>query len=73
MNRGIIQLFIIIVLFIIILSLLGVSLSSLFNEHTLRENFQFVWNEVVYVWQTYVAQYAQTAWQALRGVLRKSP
>lgn len=73
MNRGIIQLLIIIILFIIILSLLGVSLSSLFNEHTLRENFNFVWSGVMHVWQTYVAEYAQQAWQAIRGVLRKTP
>lgn len=64
-NRGFISVIIIFILTVIILSLLGVSLSSLFNDRTLRENFVFLWHWVVYIWNTYVAHYARQIWNML--------
>jgi len=64
-NQGIVQFLIIVLLSVIVLSLLGVSLSSLFNDKTLRENFVFLWHWVVYVWDTYIAHYARQLWDML--------
>ena len=66
-DQGIIQFLIIIVLSLVILSLLGVSLSSLFNNHTLRENFMFMWHWIVHVWNTYVGQYAHKLFEIIRS------
>lgn len=53
-NQGIIQLIIIILMFVIILSLLGVSLSTLFGNKTLKENFSFIWKWTKIVWDKYL-------------------
>ena len=53
---GFIQLIVIIILIVIILSLLGVSLDSLFSNRTLKENFNFLWDAVVNVWDTYLGE-----------------
>lgn len=56
-NRGIIQFLIIIILSVVILSLLGVSLGSLLNQKTLQENFAFLWQGAVFVWNNYAGGY----------------
>ena len=66
MNKGIIQLLIIIILSVIILSLLGVSLRALFNDQTLKENFIFVWDFIRHAWGTYVWPYLQALWQKVQ-------
>jgi len=60
---GFIQIIVIIVLCVIILSLLGVSLGSLINNKTLRENFVFLWQGIVWVWSHYIAGYTKTLWE----------
>lgn len=65
LNKGIIQLIIIIVLSIVVLSLLGVSLRALFTDQTFKENFVFVWNFVLHAWGTYMWPYLQTLWQKI--------
>jgi len=67
-DQGFIQLIIIIVLSVVILSLLGVSISSFINNTTLRENFSLVWHGVIWVWQNYIAPYLQPVWGIIRGV-----
>lgn len=64
-EKGIIQLAIIIVLSIIILSLLGVSISSLFNSKTLRENFATLWRGISWLWNTY----ASVIWEFIKSWL----
>ena len=68
MNRrgGFISIIIIIVLMVIILSLLGVSLGSLLNNKTLRENFVYLWQGVTWVWTHYITGYAQELWALVR-------
>lgn len=61
-QQGIIQLIIILVLFIVILSLLGVSLSAVFQNKTLRGNFAFVWNAIEFVWQHWLKGPAEIVW-----------
>lgn len=53
-NGGFIQLIIIIVLSVIILSLLGVSISSLINNKTLRENFSLLLQGIRWLWDHYL-------------------
>jgi len=65
MNKGIIQLIIIIVLSIVILSLLGVSLRTLFTDQTLLENFKFAWEFLKHAWGTYVWPYVDSLWQKI--------
>ena len=67
-DQGFVQLIIIIVLSIVILSLLGVSISSFINNTTLRENFSLFWHGIVWVWQNYIAPYLQPVWGIIRGV-----
>ncbi len=42
---------IIFALIVVILSLLGVNIASLFNDHTVRENFAFVFSKLVELWR----------------------
>ena len=62
-NKGFIQLIVIAVMLIIILSLLGVSLSALFSNKTLRDNFKFVWDSAVYIWNQYLVGPAEFVWR----------
>lgn len=67
MDRGFIQLIIILLLSLIIISMLGVSVSSLINNKTLRENFSLLWQALVWLWQNYLLAQAQAVWQFLRA------
>ena len=67
MNRGFIQLIIIIVLSVIILSLLGISIQSFVNNTTLHQNFTYLFAWIAWLWQTYIAHYFWAALNTLRG------
>jgi|GEM_PF-2233713 len=67
-SRGIIQLGIIIILSVVILSLLGVSLSSLVNNKTIKENFVFLWEGIVWVWQNYAAAWFWKLWDLVSSL-----
>ncbi|MEK7630925.1 MAG: hypothetical protein AAB417_02770 [Patescibacteria group bacterium] len=67
-SKGIIQLGIIIVLSVVILSLLGVSLSSLVNNKTLSENFMFLWEGIKWVWINYAAALFWKVWDLVSGL-----
>ncbi len=54
-RRGFIQLIVIFILIVIILSLLGVSLSALVNNPTLQENFGFIGKWVSAIWNSWLA------------------
>jgi len=64
-ERGIVQLAIIIVLSVIILSLLGVSISSLLNNKTLRENFGTLWKGIRWFWDAY----SSTIWALIKSLI----
>lgn len=68
-NEGFIQLIIILVLFVVILSLLGVSLSALFQDKTLKENFSFVWNAVNFAWQNWLMGPVGAMWDFIGGFI----
>lgn len=71
MNKGLIQFIIILILTVIVLSLLGVSLSGLFNDKTLRENFAFLWHWTVYIWNTYVAGFVKDISATLKNAVQR--
>ena len=76
-NKGFIQIVIILVLFLIILSLLGVSLSSLFANPILAENFGFVKTWGLWLWNNYLKApasyvikiFGNLIWQPFVGVM----
>ena len=52
-NKGFIQIIIIAVLLVIILSLLGISLNSLFSNPVLKNNFGFLGQWIAILWNNY--------------------
>jgi len=65
-SSGFIQLIIIIILSVIILSLLGVSISSLLNNKTLRENFATLWDWTMWVWNNFLKEYTIATWRFIK-------
>ena len=59
-SQGFVQLIIIIIMAVIILSLLGVSISSLINNKTLKENFGLLIKGAVWLWNNYFYEQAMT-------------
>lgn len=53
-NRGFIQIFIILVLIVVIISLLGVSIGELVGNKTLKDNFSYLFKGIKYVWDNYL-------------------
>ncbi len=49
MNKGFFQLIVIFLLIIVIMSLLGVSLSKLTENPALKENLSFLWNWISFI------------------------
>jgi hypothetical protein len=69
-NEGFIQSIIILVLLLVIVSLLGVSLTSVFNDKTLQENFRFVSEGISIFWNSYGKKYASKLWAVVKGGLQ---
>ncbi|QQG42331.1 MAG: hypothetical protein HYW15_02330 [Candidatus Giovannonibacteria bacterium] len=61
-KQGFIQIIIIAVLLVIILSLLGVSLNSLFSNPVLRENFGFLGQWLGILWDNYFSAIFNYFW-----------
>lgn len=53
-QQGFLKLIIFAVALIIILSLLGISLKSVFKNETLKENFDFVWKILKSLWDNFL-------------------
>lgn len=67
-KQGFIQIIIIAVLLVIILSLLGVSLSALFSNPILRDNFGFLGRWMAVLWDNYLSlpfEYIKDVWNTL--------
>ncbi|OGF59355.1 hypothetical protein A3B05_02850 [Candidatus Giovannonibacteria bacterium RIFCSPLOWO2_01_FULL_43_160] len=61
-KQGFIQIIIIAVLLVIILSLLGVSLNSLFSNSVLRDNFGFLGRWLGQLWDNYFSAIFNYFW-----------
>lgn len=57
MQKGFIQLIVILVLMLVIASLLGADLSSLYKNKTLQTNFSVAWRGIEKAWDQYVLPY----------------
>lgn len=57
MKQGFIQLIVILVLMLVIASLLGADLSSLYKNKILRANFSIAWQGIEKIWDRYVLPY----------------
>lgn len=71
-QHGFFQLIVILVLLIVILSLLGVSLSALFQNKTLQENFSFIGTGFKNLWGSGFGTTVETLWSFVwEGVFQK--
>ena len=68
-QQGIIQTIIIFILVIIILSLVGIKLTDIFKNETLKENFAFVSKGFLYVWDQWLKDPALTLWRWIRDFI----
>lgn len=50
------------IIIVLILSLLGVNIASLFNNRTIIENFSFLWHWTMRIWQSYLAVPLSQIW-----------
>ncbi|MEK7084974.1 MAG: hypothetical protein AAB904_00430 [Patescibacteria group bacterium] len=64
-QQGIIQTIVIFILVIIILSLVGIRLSDVFKNETLKENFAFVSKGFIYAWDQWLKEPALMVWRWL--------
>ena len=77
-NNGFIQIVIILALLVIILSLLGVSLSALFSNPILKDNFSFIGDWWSWLWNSYFGAparylyelFLEIAWNPSLDILR---
>ena len=69
-NRGFIQLIVIFLLLVVILSLLGVSLSALFQNKTLQENFSFIGNAIKAVLNSWAGKTVGVMWDFVANFFR---
>lgn len=53
MNKGFFQLIVIFLLIVVIMSLLGISLSKLTENPALKENLSFLWNWIGFIWNNF--------------------
>ena len=63
MERGFIQIIIILLLFVVVLSLLGVSLRSMTGNPLVRTNFGYVWETGQWLWDSYLSYPARFLWK----------
>lgn len=57
MRSGFMQLIVILILMLVVASLLGADLSSLYKNKTLRANALVVWQGIEKIWDQYVLPY----------------
>lgn len=56
------RLVILIIIIIAVLSYFGFNLKNFFESDIVRNNFNYVWNFVKYVWENYLARPARYLW-----------
>ncbi len=64
-SKGFIKYIIIIGAVILVLSYFGFNLRSIVESDTSKGNFSYVWNGVVQIWNTYLAQPAHWLWKEI--------
>ncbi len=69
-DGGFIQLIVILILILVVLSLLGVNLSAVFQNRLLRDNFSIAWKGVIYLWDNYISYPAAVVWNFISAIFR---
>jgi hypothetical protein len=69
-ENGFIQIIIIIALLLVILSLLGVSLSALFDNKLIQDNFGFVGKWIITAWNNYLSEPFNFAFESLKELIK---
>lgn len=68
-GRGFIWIIIIIVIALLVLSYYGFSLRNLANSPTTQDNFSYIWNNIVYIWNTYLEGPATYLWNTFINLI----
>jgi hypothetical protein len=71
MQKGFIQLIVILALLVVIISLLGINLNTVANNPQLRSNFSFVYDASAWLWDNYLHDPVTIAFQVWVDVLWK--
>lgn len=70
-NGGLIHIILLILVIIIILSYLGISIKSIIEGKTFKENFDYVWDKVAYIWNNYMERPVKYLWNVFIDILSK--
>jgi len=71
-KKGFIKMILVIVIALIILGVMGYNIKDIINSPTVHDNLQYVWNFVVFVWNSYLAGPVIYIWNTfVVGVLWK--
>ncbi len=70
-NKGLIHLILLIIIVVIILSYLGINIKSVIERETFKENFDYVWDKVKYVWNNYLERPVEYLWDVFINILEK--
>ena len=66
MNQGFLRFIIVLIIFIIILSLLGVNLKGVFGHPLVRENFSFLYNAGKFIWESFLEKPVMFLWNIFK-------
>lgn len=69
---GLISFIIILIIAIIVLGYFGISIRSIFGGGTSRDNLDYAWQTVKYVWDTYLTVPAYYCWNIFYNLLWRS-
>ncbi|MBI4692222.1 MAG: hypothetical protein HY773_02145 [Candidatus Terrybacteria bacterium] len=61
-QSGFIKFIILIIILLIVLSYFGINIRSLFESDLFKNNFNYVWGGVKYVWETYLLGPVKYLW-----------
>ncbi len=69
---GLISFIILLLIAIIVLGYFGISLRSIFGGGTVRDNLEYAWQMIKYVWNTYLTVPAYYVWNIFYNLLWRS-
>ncbi len=69
---GLISFIIILIIAIVVLGYFGISIRSIFGGGTSRDNLDYAWQTIKYVWDTYLTVPAYYVWNIFYNLLWRS-
>lgn len=64
-QKGLIKIIILIIIFLLVLSYLGINLRSIIEGEPFQNNWNYVWGGIKYVWQSYLSSPAKYLWDKI--------